>query len=491
MRFTHDLQLKLGEVSISEIKFDVKSRDDIPQLLMGLQHLYATEEIRENIFSILETHINPDVSKTNGRPGMELWTILVMGVLRLNLNWDYDRLHEMVNNHGKIREMLGIGPMNSEHQFNLQTIKDNVSLLTVDLLEKVNQVVIEAGHSLVKKKGDEKLNGRCDSFVVETNVHYPTDINLLFDSIRKVITIVAALCVTLNMPDWRQSKYNLKVIKKLYRKAQKLKNSTSKDEKKQEARENAIKEAHLAYIETVELFLAKAWTTIGKIGKGNPFTFVNILEVESFIKHAERQIDQIRRRVIDGEKIPHDEKVFSIFETHTEWISKGKAGVPVELGQRVCILEDQYGFILHHMVMDKKTDDKITISMVEEAQKKFPCLHSCSFDKGFYTPSNREQLGTLLDFVVLPKKGKLSIKDKEHEYSEDFINARHQHSAVESAINALGVHGLDICPDHGSLGFKKYVALGVMSRNIQIVGSILLKQEKKSLERKIKYKKAA
>lgn len=491
MRLTKKNQLKLGEIPISEIQFDLKSRDDIPQLLMGLQHLYVTDESREKVFSILEKHINPDVSKTNGRPGMELWTILVMGVLRLNLNWDYDRLHEMVNNHRKIREMLGIGPMNSDLQFNLQTIKDNVSLITVDVLDKINQVVIEAGHTLVKKKDDEKLKGRCDSFVVETDVHYPTDINLLFDAIRKVITLVAALCATLNLSEWRQSKHNLKKVKKIFRTAQKLKRSTSKDEKKKKVREKAIKEAHQIYIETVEGFLAKARATIEKINTGGLFTIVAIFEIENYIQHAERQIDQIRRRVIDGEVIPHNEKVFSIFETHTEWISKGKAGVPVELGQRVCILEDQYGFILHHLVMNKITDDKVAISMVQEAQKRFPCLSSCSFDKGFYTPSNLEQLRALLDFVVLPKKGRLSFEDKKREHSEDFISARYQHSAVESAINALEVHGLDRCLDHGSQGFRRYVALGVLARNIQKVGAILLKKEQKAQQQKERYKMAA
>jgi IS5 family transposase len=75
--------------------------------------------------------------------------------------------------------------------------------------------------------------------------------------------------------------------------------------------------------------------------------------------------------------------VFSLFEGHTQWINKGKAGVPVELGLRVCILEDQNGFILHHRVMEKETDDKITVNMAVDAQKNFPNLKSCSFDKGF------------------------------------------------------------------------------------------------------------
>jgi len=66
------------------------------------------------------------------------------------------------------------------------------------------------------------------------------------------------------------------------------------------------------------------------------------IEIEGFIVHATRQIDHIRRRVILGQTIAHVDKVFSIFETHTEWISKGKAGVAVELGLKVCILEDQH-----------------------------------------------------------------------------------------------------------------------------------------------------
>ena len=106
-------------------------------------------------------------------------------------------------------------------------------------------------------------------------------------------------------------------------------------------------------------------------------------EIECYIAHAERQIDQIHRRVIKGEKIPHEEKVFSVFEEHTEWISKGKAGVPVELGLRVCVLEDTMGFILHHQVMEKQTDDKVAVLMVEETQARFPRLGVCSFDKGF------------------------------------------------------------------------------------------------------------
>ena len=198
------------------------------------------------------------------------------------------------------------------------------------------------------------------------------------------------------------------------------------------------------------------------------------------MNHAARQIDQIIRRVVNDEKIPHNEKVFSIFEEHTEWISKGKAGVPVELGLRVCVMEDQHGFILNHMIMQKETDDKVAIPIIEDSVNKFPSLKACSFDKGFYTPSNRDNLRTLLDQVVLPKKGRLSQKDKEEQNSEEFVEARYQHSAVESAINALEIHGLDRCQDHGINGFKRYVGLAVLARNIQKVGSVIQSKQRKN-----------
>jgi IS5 family transposase len=172
-------------------------------------------------------------------------------------------------------------------------------------------------------------------------------------------------------------------------------------------------------------------------------------------------------------KIPHAEKVFSIFQPHTEWISKGKAGVPVELGLRVCVLEDNMRFILHHRVMEMETDDKIAVLMITEAKQRFSNLKLCSFDKGFHSLQNQIDLKAELDIVVLPKKEKLSVVDKEREYAPEFISARQQHSAVESTINALGVHGLDMCPDHGIDGFKRYVALAILARNIHRLGAVI------------------
>ncbi len=86
MRQIEKTQFQLGETNIAEIEFNLKSRDDIPRLLAGLQHIHVTDPIRLEVFAILDSMIPEQVNRDTGRPGMELWKILVLGVLRLNLN---------------------------------------------------------------------------------------------------------------------------------------------------------------------------------------------------------------------------------------------------------------------------------------------------------------------------------------------------------------------------------------------------------------------
>ena len=326
--------------------------------------------------------------------------------------------------------------------------------------------------------------------MVETDVHYPTDINLLLDAVRKVIRLIGVVCSGVGLTDWRQSHHNSLTVKRSYRNVQNLKRSTSQHADKKAERERLIVEAHQEYVALAKGFVDKAEGTLAEIrAKSRDIkTEAALLEIEEFIKHARRQMDQITRRVVQEESIPHGEKVFSLFEQHTEWICKGKAGVPQELGLRVGIVEDQYQFILHHLVMEKETDDKVAVPMIRKTQENFPELTMCSFDKGYHSPENRIALGQMLEQAILPKKGRLSLKEKEAERSEEFVEMKRRHSAVESAINALENHGLDMCPDHGIFGFKRYVALAVLARNLQNLGHIIQQKELKRQARREKIK---
>ena len=255
---------------------------------------------------------------------------------------------------------------------------------------------------------------------------------------RSLINLMGRVSEKHDISGWRQYRFNASQLKKKFRKVQNTRRSRSNDDSK---KEQTLARVH----ESVREYLS------------------------------------IERRLLNGETIPHEEKVFSIFEDHTEWVSKGKAGVPVELGVRVCVLEDQHQFILHHRIMWKETDDKVAVAMIENTKKCYPALSQCSFNKGFYTPTNREKLDQLLEINVLPKKGRLNVVDAAREASEEFRAARRQHSAVESCINNLEVRGLSRCLSYGRGGFERHVALSVVACNLHRIGLLLQRDAKERL----------
>lgn len=466
-------QMKMGQIDIKDIQIDLDTRDEIPQLLRGLQHLYTNEATRHEIFKILKDMIPEHINKDNGRSGMDLWNILVLGTLRLRCRWDYDKLQEIANNHHTLRQMLGHGMFDFSFRYARQTLNDNLRWFTPELLDRISQITVSEGRKCLRIDPKEPLHGRCDSFVVETDVHFPTDINLLWDATRKTLQLTHRLCEVTNTAGWRQTTHLLKKVKRQYRAVQKArdkeKNSVTK---KSDVGIVAIQ----TYIDTCAELFNRATTT------ATPFQHHMLYdglakEIVYFIEQGNKQIDQICRRCFKGETIPHYEKVFSLFEPHTEWISKGKAGISQELGLRVCVVESSDQFILHHMVMENQTDDQIAVQITRETKDRFPSLKSCSYDKGFHSPENQQDLRKELDFVVLPKKGKRNADELAHEGSERFGELRRKHSAVESAINALEHNGLDRCKDYGLEGFKRYVALSVVARNIHRLGCILQQQE--------------
>ena len=313
-----------------------------------------------------------------------------------------------------------------DFKYSLQTLKDNVSLLADEALDAINAIVVDHGHEAIGRKPDEELFGSCDSFPVLTGVHFPRDMNLLWDAMRKLVTLVLALCGGLGISGWRKGMRDLRKVKRLFRKARNLKRSASKDPEKKAERDRLVAEARIACLEFVRSLLDRERATIAEIPTTDATAFARVLEIQRFVDHAERQIDQIRRRVAEGESIPHKEKVFSPLEEHTEWIVKGKAGVPVELGLNVCVVKDRFGFVLHSRVMQSETDDKVAAPMVVEVQRRFVNFRGCSFDKGFRSAFDRRRLGELLDKVVLPRKGRLSAANEEIESSEEFVAGRRE-----------------------------------------------------------------
>ena len=169
--------------------------------------------------------------------------------------------------------------------------------------------------------------------------------------------------------------------------------------------------------------------------------------------------------MIHGETIPQEEKIVSVFEPHTRWISKGKAGTPVELGVPVCVIEDQYQFILRHQIIWEGGDRDVIVSCLRNLQAHDPTLKELSFDKGFWSPTVSAEMSATLSLVALPKKGRRTADERVREQAPDFAAARRQHPAIESAINMLEHHGLQRIYSFGADGFSRMVGISIIAEN--------------------------
>jgi len=166
--------------------------------------------------------------------------------------------------------------------------------------------------------------------VVETDVHFPTDINLLYDAMRVLLHICAQLSEEFELKGWRQFNSGLKKLKKALRIIQKLKHSTSKDEAKKQAKTEQIVKAHQTFIDLSAAYLKRAEETLAQLTTAHQVCELQLAKPKQFIAHAKRQTDPIERRVMKGETIAHDEKVFSRYRTYRMRIPQEQASALFE-----------------------------------------------------------------------------------------------------------------------------------------------------------------
>jgi hypothetical protein len=225
------------------------------------------------------------------------------------------------------------------------------------------------------------------------------------------------------------------------------------------------------------------------IAGGSPTLLLALVDLKRYKDYAVKMIDLIERRLIKDEIIPAAEKIYSIFEPHTEWINKGKLNKKVELGHLLLITTDQYQFIVDYKVMENEKDPAQIPPLIARLKQKFKTrkIYSQSVDKGFYSKDNYEELvKSGVQEVIMPKKGKLNKVEKERESTKKFKQLRYAHSAIESNINMLEHHGLNRCADKGLHGYKRYVGLSVLAYNLHILGNCLIEQEKQKEEKRLK-----
>jgi IS5 family transposase len=476
MRHTFQSQPDLQITPIEKIRLPLKSRDELPPILAGLQWVWTHPTLKAEIFALLEAKVLAGKQAT-GRTGMDLWQILVLGVVRLGLDADWDRLEDLANHHLLVRPMLGVPatPWGEDAKvFGHQTLRDHVALLDDELRQQINARIAAAGREVFAKKGGAPvaaLEVKVDTYVLETDVHFPTDLKLLWDAGRQCVDLVVQYRAQFGygLPGWRKAKAWRRQLKNSERIASPI---VHRGGPNKEAR---VQRAVRDYLAVGRALAANV--NVSLLELCDPSVAAPHWEaLEYFHRMLAKHLDLVARRLLHQETIPAHEKVFSLFEPHPEWIQKGKQRPNVELGHRLLIATDQHQLIQDYAVPAGEADVDQRGPVADRLLGRYGAgsLASLSFDKGFTRAEDREWLSLYVPTGVMPKRGKKKAAETERESGKKFVALRQQHSAVESEINRLEHHGLNRCLDVGIKGYLRYVGYGVMSYNLHRVGRELL-----------------
>ncbi len=484
MRKVIEPQLEIGWKPLEEITLPLHNRDDFYLCMTAILHLYHDVLLRARLFSRLAEIFPAGVRTDRGRPGMFAWRIFVLGVLKQVLRCDYQRLAMLATEVQVLRQIL----FHSEFDDTVycpQTLQDNLSLLTSEILAEFIQMVAECGQKVAGKQEGEVLQGRCDSKVCKTNVEFPSDLRLLRDSVCGGLRECAKTADALDVPGWQQIQHLMKTVEKAHKPvciARKYKSRPGKVRYflrlcRKRGRK-VVDFLRNLYDRKTELERKQATGSLTKAEEKMLHTVLRAMQrIYSFLGYMAVLHDQVRRRVLHGEKIPHREKIFSITKPFTRWIVKGKEGVLCELGVPVAIIEDQYPFILGHEILWTGTDKDVAFSLTGSVQEQFPSLRECSYDRGFYSPEVREKLDEMLDVNAMPKKGRMTKEEQERQSDPAFQRARKRHPGVESALNNLDHRGWNLVRETSREGFARVVATAILAANVHRLGRLLREQE--------------
>lgn len=475
MRKAYSPQLRLDCPAIPNVELNLNCRHEMIPVLRALQHIYAKPELRNQILDLVAQDVNRDSADDRGRKGLDYWTILVLAAVRLGCEVGYDELQDLAENHRSLRQIMGIGNWDEDTSFHWSRLRGNVSLVHAETLDQISQLIVGEGHRLVP---DAAEHVRADSFVVETDIHWPSESTLIRDGVRKMIEIAVLLQGLLGSGDWRQHEHLLKKVKDMSLKIERIASKKGPNYKQRLRKEY---QKLLEFSGRITTRVRKLLAAIEEQGLGDDVTVLcHVGDLRTFLQRTEQVRDTARRRVLREEEVPNEDKLFSMFEAHTQLYKRGKAGEPIQFGRLVLVYEDATGFIVHHHVLPRDAQDADVLeSQTRMLQSRLGGrVKRLSYDRGFHSPENQKVLSELVEGPCLPKKGAKQGRRQHEESDEEFRQSRRRHAGVESAIGALQ-RGNDLarCRDRGEAGFERYVGLGVLGRNLFVLGKLLIAAE--------------
>ena len=274
---------------------------------------------------------------------------------------------------------------------------------------------------------------RADSYVLESNIHHPSDCNLLWDAARKSIELSAGLAADLGVPGLRKEKYWKRVVKSAMRKCERTASRGGANKDARVLRETG------EYLERAGRLRDTVGAVVAEIKRCplSELQHAKLCDIGYFVDMLDKHIDLVRRRLIEKETIPHGEKIFSLFEPHTELVKKGKSKPPIEFGHRLLIASERSGLVLDYKVMVGGAESNEIVPLAERLVERFGegALGSLSTDEGFSSADNQGRLGELVGQVVMPKKGRATKADRERQGSPAWKRLRETATAPSRATS--------------------------------------------------------
>src|SRR5580700_9763419 len=406
----------------------------------------------------------------HGRRGLTAPQVLRALVLMRVKNWDYRELRERIADGITLRAFTDFYclPVPRHDAFNR-----GFNRLTPETLQAVNALVVQAAVDLGLEDG-QKL--RVDTTVVQTDIHHPTDNTLLWDVVRVVTRLIGRLATALSR---RRIKGFRDRTRSARRRMQEIQRMTTRQRQEQQTA------TYRELIGIAEEVIDSARTVLRQTRKARGTDMISELaiaetrkEIEHFCDLGARVIDQSRRRVLNGEQVPTAEKLYSIFEPHTDLIKRGKVQTPIEFGHKVFLAESARGLITQYEVLDRNPVDEqhVVISLERHRQTFGDVPELYGSDRGFFSEKNVmlcKQEGVKV--VCIPQRGGIKAPEREaYEKSREFKDGQRFRAGIEGRISVLfRGRGMKRCLAEGRERFELWVAAAVLANNLMKIAALL------------------
>lgn len=409
-----------------------------------------------------------------GRKGLTPNQVLRSLILMRIKNWDYRELRERIRDGYTLRKFTGF--------YSRRVPKHNAfnqafNRLTSATVQKINDRVIQAAVEDGLEDGN-KL--RVDTTVVESDIHWPTDATLLWDTVRVLTRLIGQLkeIVPAGLPRFSDRKRSAR------RRMQRLQRMSSAQRQHQQV---PVYRELLTITHQVLSNARRTATATEKLSKKNLSDPMMIAALRHEMTHycdlGDRVVDQAERRILKGEQVPTSEKIYSIFEPHTDLIKRGKINKPVEFGHKVFLAESANGLITQYRVLDGNPSDEDHVeSCLKTHKKTFGAAPEVfAADRGFDSTNNQKLCRTArIECASIPQRGGIKTSARQAlEKTPQFKKAQRFRAGIEGRISVLfRGRGMKRCLSCGRQRFDLFVGVTVMANNLLKIAELLDQKHK-------------